>query len=74
MQELCKQNSLISLFIMQKDYKIQQSVQPPFLLEGGKGVEPPTKFSKRGYLIGPQLLEPQLLQVTKNLVTFFKKR
>ena len=28
----------------------------PFLLGGG-GVKPPTKFSKRGGLTGPQLLE-----------------
>ena len=58
---------------MQKDYKSQQSLQPPFCWEGRGGVEPPTKFSKRGYLIGPQLLEPQLLKVTKNLVTFKRK-
>ena len=35
---------------------------------GRRGVEPPTKFSKRGFLIGPQLLK-----VTKNLVTFKTK-
>ena len=30
----------------------------PFLLKGGGGAEPPTKFSKRGGgLTGPQLLE-----------------
>ena len=40
---------------------------------GGGRVEPPTKFSKRGHLIGPLLLEPQLLKVTKNLVTFKRK-
>ena len=74
MQELCKQNSLISLFIIQKDYKSQHSVQLPPLSVGwrGGGVELPTKFSKRGCLIGPQLSEPQLLKVTKNLVTFKK--
>ena len=35
------------------------SVHPPFMLGGGRGggVEPPTKFSKRGGLTGPQLLE-----------------
>ena len=57
---------------MQKDYKSQQSVQippPRFCWDGGRGIEPPTKFSKRGYLIGPQLLEPQLLKLTKNLNT-----
>ena len=49
-------------------------MKPSFLLgEGEKRVEPATKFSKRGYLIGPQLLEPQLLKVTKNLVTFKRK-
>ena len=42
------------------------------MCEGG-GVEPPTKFSKRGHLIGPQLLELQLLKVTKNFVTFKTK-
>ena len=30
---------------------------PPPLSTGGTGVEPPTKFSKRGGLTGPQLLE-----------------
>ena len=36
--------------------KFQHSVQPlPFLLRGG--VEPSTKFSKRGGLTVPQLLE-----------------
>ena len=30
---------------------------PPFLLGKEKGVEPPTKFSKRGVLKGPHLLE-----------------
>ena len=39
----------------------------------GLGIEPPTKFLKRGYLIGPQLLDVQLLKVTKNLVTFKRK-
>ena len=29
---------------------------PPFLQRGG-GVEPPTKFSKRGVLTGTQILE-----------------
>ena len=33
----------------------QQSVHP--LSAGRGGVEPPTKFSKRGGLTGPQLLE-----------------
>ena len=28
------------------------SVHPRFLLGGGKGVEPPTKFSKRGVGVG----------------------
>ena len=41
---------------------------PPLSVGGGRrDVEPPTKFSKREYLIGPQVLEPQLLKVTKNL-------
>ena len=31
---------------------------------GGGRIEPPTKFSKRGYLIGPQLLK-----VTKKALT-----
>ena len=51
-------------------------MQPPFLLWerwGSRGVEPSTKFSKRGYLIGPQFLETQILKVTKNLVTFKRK-
>ena len=47
---------------------------PPVSVGGGRGegggIEPPTKFSKRGHLIGPQLLELQLLKVTKNFVTF----
>ena len=38
-----------------------------------KVFEPPTKFLKRGYLIGPQLLEPHFLKVTKNLLTFKRK-
>ena len=42
----------------------------PVSVGGGRGGWTPTKFSKRGHLIGPQLLEPQLLKVTKNLVTF----
>ena len=33
------------------------SVHPPCLSEGGGGGEPPTKFSKRGGLTEPQLLE-----------------
>ena len=34
------------------------SVQHPHFLQGGGEVEPPTKFSKRGWgLTGPQLLE-----------------
>ena len=42
---------------------------PPFCWgRGERGVEPTTKFSKRGYLIGPQLEK-----VTKNLVTFKRK-
>ena len=32
------------------------SVHSPFC-KGGRGLEPPTKFSKRGVLTGPQLLE-----------------
>ena len=54
-------------------------MQPtPFCCKGGGmgwgvGIEPPTKFLKRGYLIGPQLLDVQLLKVTKNLVTFKRK-
>ena len=39
----------------------------------GLGIEPPTKILNRGYLIGPQLLDVQLLKVTKNLVTFKRK-
>ena len=37
---------------------VSNSVQPPppFLLGGG-GIELPTKFSKRGDVTGPQLLE-----------------
>ena len=35
------------------------SVHPQFLLGGGKGVEPPTKFSKRGVGVGG-LAQPQL--------------
>ena len=36
----------------------QHSVHNAFLLKGGGGVEPQTKFSKRGGgLTGPQLLE-----------------
>ena len=59
---------------MQKDYESQHSVQLPPLSVGwrGGGVELLTKFSKMGCLIEPQLLEPQLLKVTKNLVTFKK--
>ena len=38
-----------------------------------KVFEPPTKFLKSGYLIGPQLLEPHFLKVTKNLLTFKRK-
>ena len=37
------------------------------------GIEPPTKFLKRRYLKGPQLLNPPLLKVTNNLVTFKRK-
>ena len=33
------------------------SVQTPFLQRGGVGVVPPTKFSKKGGLAAPQLLE-----------------
>ena len=40
----------------------------PFLLGGG-GVKPPTKFSKRGGLTGPQLLEGV---AGKEGVTFFR--
>ena len=41
---------------------------PPLSVGGGRRwVEPPTKFSKRMYFIGAQILEPQLLKVTKNL-------
>ena len=60
---------------MQKDYESQHSMQlPPLSVEWrGGGVELPTKFSKMGCLIEPQLLEPQLLKVTKNLVTFKRK-
>ena len=34
---------------------LKHSVHPP--LSAGGGVEPPTKFSKRGDVTGPQLLE-----------------
>ena len=37
------------------------------------GIERPTKCLKRRYLKGPQLLDPPLLKVTKNLVTFKRK-
>ena len=40
---------------------------PP--LSAGRGVEPPTKFSKRGDLTGPQLLEGV---AGKEGVTFFR--
>ena len=45
---------LLNLF--QRGGKGGTSVHPLFLLEGG-GVEPPTKFSRRGYFTGAQLLE-----------------
>ena len=41
---------------------------PPFLL--GRGVEPPTKFSKRGSFTGPQLLEG--VAGKEGGVTFFR--
>ena len=42
---------------------------PPSLLQGGEGVKPQTKFSKRAGLTGPQLLEGGLLG--KREMTFF---
>ena len=41
-------------FLMQKKV---HSVHHPLSARGGGGSEPPTKFSKRGGLTGPQLLE-----------------
>ena len=41
---------------------------PPY--SSGRGVEPPTKFSKRGGLTGPQLLEGV---ARKEGVTFFRE-
>ena len=50
MQEQCKQNSLISLFIMQKDYKSLQSMQPsrPLSVGEGRGLNLQPNFQKEG--------------------------
>ena len=50
--------SLASMFCVKCDYKyIYVVCTSTPLSAGGAGVEPPTKFSKRGDLAGPQLLE-----------------
>ena len=56
-------HTLTSMFCKPKTLNLMwnsphnHSVHPPSFLEGGGEVEPPTEFSKRGDLTGPQLLE-----------------
>ena len=49
-------------------WRVNHSVHAPPFLHGGRGVEPPTKFSERRGLTGPQLLEGL---AGKERVTFF---
>ena len=51
-----KKKTRLTVMNMHSKLLNSHSVHPP--LSDGKGVEPPTKFSKRGgFMTGPQLLE-----------------
>ena len=50
-----KKKTRLTVMNMHSKLLNSHSVHPP--LSDGEGVEPPTKFSKRGGLPGPQLLE-----------------
>ena len=50
-----KKKTRLTVMNMHSKLLNSHSVHPP--LSGGECIEPPTKFSKRGGLTGPQLLE-----------------
>ena len=62
-----KKKTRLTVMNMHSKLLNSHSVHPP-LSDGGR-VEPPTKFSKRGGLTGPQLLEGV---AGKEGVTFFR--